>query len=71
MVGPHFSPIGLAMPRQNSTWAPSSWRVRSPIQSEVGASCRTSGPRSNIDAGHRLLEAEQQRLVAGEELGRA
>ena len=29
--GPHFMPMGLTMPRQNSTCAPSSWRVRSPI----------------------------------------
>ena len=33
MVGPHFRPIGLRMPRMNSTWAPSGWRVRSPIHS--------------------------------------
>ena len=30
--GPHFSPSGFLMPRQNSTWAWSGWRVRSPIQ---------------------------------------
>ena len=29
--GPAFTPSGFAMPRQNSTCAPSSWRVRSPI----------------------------------------
>ena len=27
---PTFMPRGLATPRRNSTWAPSSWRVRSP-----------------------------------------
>ena len=32
MLGPTFMPIGLATPRRNSTWAPSGWRVRSPIQ---------------------------------------
>jgi hypothetical protein len=30
-LGPHFMPSGLSTPRRNSTWAPSSWRVRSPI----------------------------------------
>ena len=32
-VGPSFTPIGLWTPCRNSTWAPSPWRVRSPIQS--------------------------------------
>ena len=32
-VGPTFSPSGLCTPEKNSTWAPSGWRVRSPIQS--------------------------------------
>ena len=32
-VGPIFTPIGLWTPEKNSTCAPSSWRVRSPIQS--------------------------------------
>ena len=31
--GPSLQPIGLPTPRRNSTWAPSSWRVRSPIHS--------------------------------------
>ena len=31
VVGPSFTPIGLAMRDMKSTWAPSSWRVRSPI----------------------------------------
>jgi hypothetical protein len=30
--GPHFRPTGFCTPRQNSTCAPSGWRVRSPIQ---------------------------------------
>ena len=30
--GPHLRPSGFMMPRQNSTWAWSGWRVRSPIQ---------------------------------------
>ena len=30
-VGPTFMPSGFFTPRRNSTWAPSSWRVRSPI----------------------------------------
>ncbi|MNJ50488.1 hypothetical protein D3C77_457600 [compost metagenome] len=33
MVGPHLTPMGLEMPRMNSMWAPSNWRVRSPIHS--------------------------------------
>ena len=32
-VGPTFTPSGLFTPEKNSTWAPSSFRVRSPIQS--------------------------------------
>jgi hypothetical protein len=31
--GPHFMPIGFLMPLKYSVWAPSGWRVRSPIQS--------------------------------------
>ena len=31
-VGTAFEPIGFLTPRKNSTWAWSSWRVRSPIQ---------------------------------------
>ncbi len=31
-LGPTFMPMGFFTPRQNSTWAPSIWRVRSPIQ---------------------------------------
>ena len=33
VVGPVLTPMGLLMPRMNSTWAPPGWRVRSPIQS--------------------------------------
>ena len=32
VVGPSLTPIGLRTWRSSSTWAPSSWRVRSPIQ---------------------------------------
>ena len=32
MVGPIFTPIGLAITSAKATCAPSSWRVRSPIQ---------------------------------------
>ena len=31
VLGPSLTPIGLAMRDMKSTWAPSSWRVRSPI----------------------------------------
>ena len=34
VVGPSFTPIGLRMWLSSSTWAPSSWRVRSPIQTK-------------------------------------
>ncbi len=33
VVGPSFTPSGLWTPEKNSTCAPCSWRVRSPIQS--------------------------------------
>ena len=48
-VGPSLAPMGLLTPEKNSTWAPSIWRVRSPIQimwaeqsyhSPVRESCR-------------------------------
>lgn len=32
IVGPILMPMGLLRPRKNSTCAPVSWRVRSPIQ---------------------------------------
>ena len=32
MPGPTLMPIGLRMPLKYSTWAPSSWAVRMPIQ---------------------------------------
>ncbi len=32
VVGPSLTPIGLRMREANSMCAPSSWRVRSPIQ---------------------------------------
>ena len=32
-AGPSLAATGLAMPRRNSRWAPSSWRVRSPTHS--------------------------------------
>ncbi|CNJ16475.1 Uncharacterised protein [Mycobacterium tuberculosis] len=31
IVGPILTPIGLAITSANAMWAPSSWRVRSPI----------------------------------------
>ena len=34
VVGPSLTPIGLAMWLSSSTCAPSSWRVRSPIQTK-------------------------------------
>ena len=56
------------MPRQNSTCAPSGWRVRSPTQTRW-AEVSYQRPEVEIDARHRLLEAEQQRLVRGVERG--
>ena len=34
VVGPSFTPMGFLMWLSSSTWAPSSWRVRSPIQTK-------------------------------------
>ena len=68
--GPNFMPIGFLMPRMNSTCAPSSWRVRSPIHRKcAGGRVPIAGGR--IDAGQRLLVGQQQRLVAGVEIGLA
>ena len=46
-MGPSLTPIGLAMRLSSSTWAPSSWRVRSPIhtkwlETSYGCSVRES-----------------------------
>ena len=68
--GPHFRPMGFLMPRQNSTWAPSSWRVRSPIHS-ICARGVVPVAAGGIDARHRLLVGQQQRFVAGVEIGGA
>ena len=64
-VGPHLSPIVLAMPRAYSTWAPSSCRVRSPIQI-IWRRGRPPAFGQLVPAGQRLLVIEQQRLMAGE-----
>ena len=53
---------GSARPERNSTCAPSSWRVRSPIQSRCAEQSYQSPVRLSR-AGERLLVAEQQRLV--------
>ena len=68
MVGPALTPIGLAMPRQNSTCAPSSWRVRSPIHRKWARGV-VPAAGGGIDPGHRLLEAQEQGLVRGVEGG--
>ena len=68
--GPHFRPTGFLMPRKYSIWAWSGWRVRSPIQIRWPEVAYQS-PEVEFDAGHRLLVAEQQRLVAGVEIGDA
>ena len=70
LEGPHLSPSGFLMPRQNSTWAWSGWRVRSPIHS-MWPEVAVPVAAGRIHARHRLLVAEQQRLVAGVEIGRA
>ena len=62
-VGPSLTPIGLWTPAKNSTCAPSSWRVRSPIQS-MWAEQSYQSPVSESLPRQRLLVAEQQRLVA-------
>src|SRR5262245_43451114 len=61
------------MPRQHSTWAWSSWRVRlagavaDPQHVRRGAAEGAGAGR--VLTRHRLLVAEQQRLVAGVEVG--
>ena len=67
-LGPTLQPIGLPTPRRNSTCAPSSWRVRSPIHS-MCAEQSYQPPVSESCAGERFLVAEQQRLVAGVHVG--
>ena len=58
------------MPRQNSTCAWSGWRVRSPIQI-MWPEVAYQSPVVESTRVMRLLVAEQQRLVAGVEIGRA
>ena len=65
--GPHFSPIGFCTPRANSTCAPSTCRVRSPIQIMCPDPATGSAGR-RVDPGERLLVLEQQRLVRGVEV---
>ena len=63
-VGPHFTPTTFSIPRRYSTWAPSSWRVRSPSHSMCP---EVAHQRPALAAGQRLLIMEQQGLVAGED----
>ena len=62
--GPILQPIGLPTPRRNSTCAPSSPRVRSPIHS-MCAEQSYQPPVSGVLAGERLFVPQQQCLVAG------
>ena len=62
-VGPSLTPIGLRHPEKNSTCAPSSSRVRSPIQS-MCAEQSYGSPGQRVRARERLLVLEQQPLVA-------
>ena len=68
--GPVLSPSGFLTPRQNSmcAWSGCAGTIADPQHVARGA-VPVAGRR--IDAGERLLVAEQQRLVAGEEIGRA
>ena len=67
VVGPSLTPIGFWMWLSSSTWAPSSWRVRSPIQTKwLETSYGQLG--AAVDAGHRVLVLQDQRLVAGVEV---
>ena len=58
------------MPRQNSTWAWSSWRVRSPIQI-MWPEVAYQSPEVESTRVIACFVAEQQRFVAGEEIGLA
>ena len=66
MLGPIFTPIGLAMPRKYSTWAPSNARVRSPIQAKCALRLYQPVRRGTLPR-LRLLVIQVQALVAGEE----
>ncbi len=68
--GPHFRPIGFLMPRQYSTCAWSGWRVRSPIQI-MWPDVAYQSPEVESTRVSACFVAEQQRLVAGEEVGLA
>ena len=57
------------MPRQNSTWAPSGCRVRSPIQSMCARGVVPVAGLVESSPRHRLLVAEQQGFMAGVEVG--
>ena len=67
--GPHLIPIGLARPRTNSTWAEPGKKVRWPTHRKWAEPAKKR-PRPRIRraaADQRLLEREQQSLVAGVE----
>ena len=70
MVGPTFMPIGFLMPRMNSTCAPSSWRVRSPIHSKW-AEVSYQSPEVESTRVIASSKGSSRALVAGEELGLA
>ena len=63
-------PMGFFRPRRNSTWAPSSWRVRSPIHRKW-AEQPYHWPVRLSTRVKRLLVVRQQGLVAGVEVGLA
>ena len=67
MPGPIFTPMGLAMPRKYSTWAPPIARVRSPIQGKWVLRLYQLWPPRHVP-GLRLLVGQVQPFVAGEEL---
>jgi hypothetical protein len=68
-VGPTFTPTGFAMPRKNSTCAPSSWRVRSPIHGRWVVRSYQPGAAGDPPGLGGLVD-EVEPLVAREELDR-
>ena len=65
--GPTFTPMGLRMPRKNSTWAPSSALVRTPIHGKWVVRSYQPCRRFRI-AGLGLFIGKVQALVARKEI---
>ena len=57
IVGPIFTPIGLAITSANAMCAPSSWRVRSPIQTVCADRSNSCGSPSSLSDSRSMARS--------------